>query len=200
MLEYESLFRYDEVAPRVFERNPEAIIQVSFEISMDLERIRRSGYTVLDMFSELGGLSTVIYGAFRLLVYSLNFNNFASHLASNFYELKDSKAGKRKSIPLIPSRTSNLKEFCVEKLFKKVCICRRCRIGRMQRGMIKARQALFQEVSILEMIKLQRFLKLAMSNILPCNTVNDLRKRVRTRVIELESDTHEAIEISSDPM
>ena len=142
----------------------------------------------------------MVYGAFRLLVYSLNFNNFASHLASNFYELKDSKDDKKKSIPLIPCRTSNLKEFCVEKVFKKICVCRLCRLGRMQRGMSKARQALFREVSIIEMIKLQRFLKLAMSNILPCTTVMDLRKRVRTRVIELESDTNDAMEISSEPL
>ena len=66
--------------------------------------------------------------------------------------------------------------------------------------MSKARQALIREVSILEIIKLHRFLKLAMSNILPRSTLMDFRKRIRTRVIELESDDNNGIDITPEPL
>ena len=58
----------------------------------------------------------------------------------------------------------------------------------MQHGVAKARSALFQEINIPEIIKLQRFLKLSMGHLLPPEKLKEIKRQAKTTEIDLHSD------------
>ena len=96
---------------------------LSYEVNLDLSNIERSGYTILDMLAELGGIQAILFGAFRLIVYFLNYNNFASQVAKHFFQMKDNNNSNsnnnddppdcEKTISLKPSKLGNIQELFV---------------------------------------------------------------------------------------
>ena len=139
------------------EIKPELITALTFEVSLDLWKIKRTGYTVLDMLAQLGGITTVLVNSFRVIVSFFNYNNFVSYLASKFYQIKNSQLNdmtlstpqaKLTASPLVTSKCGNLKELFMHKLLPKICVCRCCRLNKMQRGVAEARVALYKEINI----------------------------------------------------
>ena len=55
-------------------------------MNFDLININRSGYTLLDVLSGVGGIQSVLYAGFSVILSYFNFNNFSSHLAAKFYK------------------------------------------------------------------------------------------------------------------
>ena len=86
VLEDSSPFDFEKQIPRADERSSNLIIQISYEVNFDAIIISRSGYTLLDVLSGVGGIQSVIYSVFSLILSYFNFNNFSSHLASRFYK------------------------------------------------------------------------------------------------------------------
>ena len=72
--------RYDE-------RSSDLVMQLSYEVNFDQKVISRSGYTLLDVLSDVGGFLGVLTSIFAFILSLFNFNNFSSHLASRFYKL-----------------------------------------------------------------------------------------------------------------
>ena len=69
-------------------------------MNFDLININRSGYTLLDVLSGVGGIQSVLYAGFSVILSYFNFNNFSSHLASKFYKFNqedDDNFSPRKS-------------------------------------------------------------------------------------------------------
>ena len=58
----------------------------------------------------------------------------------------------------------------------------------MQRGVAKARGALFKEINIPEIIKLHCFLKLALIHLLPPEKIKEMKKQVKSTVIDPDND------------
>ena len=54
------------------------VTALSFEQSLDLLKISRQGYTVLDMLAGLGGIATILINSFTIVVKLFNYNDFAS--------------------------------------------------------------------------------------------------------------------------
>ena len=50
------VFKLTLQASRAQEVHPELIVGLSFEFSLDLTVIERTGYTVLDVLSDIGGI------------------------------------------------------------------------------------------------------------------------------------------------
>ena len=42
--------------PRPYETDPNIVASIVFEMNLDLEAISRTGYSVLDMLSDIGGM------------------------------------------------------------------------------------------------------------------------------------------------
>ena len=61
----------------------------------------------------------------------------------------------------------------------------------MQRGVEKARGALFEEFNLPEIIKFQRFIKLALGHILPPEKLKEIRKQAKSTVIDPGSESDE---------
>ena len=60
---------------------------VSFTFEMDLDKyvIKRDGYTILDMLSDIGGIQAVLYSFFAVLVSVSSYKNFDNTLASKLF-------------------------------------------------------------------------------------------------------------------
>ena len=51
-------------------------------MNMDLNIIQRSGYTVLDILSDVGGLQGILISGISLFLGAWNYNNLENYLAS----------------------------------------------------------------------------------------------------------------------
>lgn len=74
-LENSNLFRLERMPARPFEFFEEDVMGVGIELDLDLRRIERSNYTILDVLADVGGLSSVTTVFATGLLAVLNFNN-----------------------------------------------------------------------------------------------------------------------------
>ena len=79
---------------------------------MDLTVIERHGYTILDIFSDLGGLLGFLIKAISIFLSIWNYNYLDSILVSKLY-----KAG--------PGPKEDDKPSCIERLVPSKLVCRR---------------------------------------------------------------------------
>ena len=63
------------------------VMMVSVEMNMDLLSVGRVGYNVIDMFSDIGGIQSIIMTTFSLILSVLNHNYFDSYMAQKLYKL-----------------------------------------------------------------------------------------------------------------
>ena len=66
----------------------------------------------------------------------------------------------------------------------------------MQRGVEKARTALFKEINIPEIIMLHRYLKLVLIHLLPPDKLKEIKKQARSTIIDPDSDDNDKEEKS----
>ena len=74
-LENSNLFKLVRMPARPFEFFEEDVMGVGIELDLDLRRIERSNYTILDVLADVGGLSSVTTVFATGLLAVLNFNN-----------------------------------------------------------------------------------------------------------------------------
>ena len=86
-------------------------------MNLDVVTITRTGYTVLDLLSDVGGIESILISGLNFLLAIWNYNNFDSHLASKLYKPKDSKV-------FVPSKLVHVKEFFMDFLHRKLVCCR----------------------------------------------------------------------------
>ena len=87
-LEDSSVFKLEPLFPRSAEiEGPHLVAQVSFEMNLDVVRIARDGYTVIDMLSDIGGMEAIIISGITIFLSFWNYKNFDSYMASNLYKL-----------------------------------------------------------------------------------------------------------------
>ena len=63
------------------------VMMVSVEMNMDLLSVGRVGYNVIDMFSDIGGIQSIIMTTFALILSVLNHNYFDSYMAQKLYKI-----------------------------------------------------------------------------------------------------------------
>ena len=74
---------------------------------MDQTLIERSGYTVLDILSDVGGLQGILISAISFILSVLNHNQLGSYLASQLFTSK--------AVTLMTTQSEMIKEFCLGK-------------------------------------------------------------------------------------
>ena len=65
------------------------LMLLSFGMSLDMQSIDRASYNILDMLSDVGGIQSIIFTTFALILSVLNYNYFDSYKAARLYKLKD---------------------------------------------------------------------------------------------------------------
>ena len=85
------------------------------QLSLDLSVVERTGYTVLDVLSDVGGLQGILISAISISLSILNHNYLSNYLVSKLY--------KHESGALKVSSTEGIKEFCIGKILPRKLVC-----------------------------------------------------------------------------
>ena len=110
-------------------------MEISIEMNLDQKTIARTGYTILDVLSDVGGIQSILISGFGILIGVWNYSNFENYLASRLYKIKNGTD----DLIIQPPRLLNNFEFFIDMVplkFRSRC----CRKSRMMRGIEKARQ------------------------------------------------------------
>ena len=68
------------------ELNVNLVYGISFDVSRDLEVIKRNSYTVLDLLSDVGGIMGALMGIFDILVGLMKYNYLEDFLVAKLYK------------------------------------------------------------------------------------------------------------------
>ena len=107
-------------------------------LNPDLTVIERTGYTITDLLSDIGGLQGILLSAIAIVLGILNSNHLENYLASKLYKVDGSKQHTFLS-RWRGKRANQLKE---------------------------AREALRKEADIVKLIRSRRFVHLALKHLL----------------------------------
>ena len=118
--------------------------------------IERTGYTILDILSDVGGLQGILISAISFLLNIVNFNYLDNYIVSKLY--------KTETVTLVVSQTETIKEFCFGNCLLRLFICNRK--NRKQIAMEQARSALQKEVDVVRLIRSRRFVEIALKHLL----------------------------------
>lgn len=80
-----SVFEIEPLPVRSYEKDYIVQMDISIEMNLDLQTLARTGYTVLDVLSDVGGIQSLLMSALGLLLGVLNYNNFDNYMASRLY-------------------------------------------------------------------------------------------------------------------
>ena len=114
-------------------------------MDMDLTVIERTGYTVLNILSDVGGLQGILISGISLLLSVLNHNYLDNYLVTKLF-----KYGSAVCFTALPM-TRRIKEFRVARLLPNKLDC--CNRVRNQIVMERARASLEREADILRLFQ-----------------------------------------------
>ena len=99
-------------------------------MDLDMDIINRVGYNVIDMFSDIGGIQSILMTTFALMLTVLNYNFFDSYMAQKLFKFENKSARRSEKEDaefFSPSRLANSKEFLIDALPRKWVCCRKSR-------------------------------------------------------------------------
>ena len=140
--------------------------------------VERERYNLLELVSDVGGISGGLMIIASISIQVLNYNYFDSYMASQLftirkpkgpdlkYRLNPKKPKDDEFTEFSPSRTNSICEF-FQDLFSSCCSrFRHCKKNRRQRAIEKARNIFEQEANIVDIIRSRRFFYLALKHML----------------------------------
>ena len=91
----QTVFKIEKLPRNPFERYPNLIASVSFEMSQDLQIIKRLHYSLLDMLADVGGLNRTLSSFYSIVALALGFQSMDTFLSSKLFKLdRDDKKGE----------------------------------------------------------------------------------------------------------
>lgn len=87
-LEEDSLFRLNPLTLRPYEKDYDVQMDITIERDLALNILARSGYTILDLLSDVGGMQSILVSGFAIVLAVLNYNYFDTYLASRLFKIK----------------------------------------------------------------------------------------------------------------
>ena len=166
----------------------EELIQgVLIQMNMDKTIVTRTGYTILDVLADVGGLLGILTSGIGLLLGIWNFKIVDQYMASKLFKVAPAEASAQDPIsatPVTPSNRTNCLEFFIDRLIpcKLACCCKR---SRQQLAMEKAREALEKEVDIIQIIRSNRLVHTALMKLLGDSAYRELKARSQFEHIDL---------------
>ena len=92
------------------ERIPGLVTLLSFEMDLNKYIISRTSYNILDMFSNIGGITVLFLRYFTVIVAVFNFKNMENNLVSQLYRLIDQDTDKTRT-PFVNNMSRNFKDY-----------------------------------------------------------------------------------------
>ena len=138
---------------------------IQIEVNANLTLIQRSGYHIIDLLSDVGGLQGLLISAISVFLSVWNYKNLENYLAVKLFKFENIDSVELDSAKAVPSQVQTLKLFCMDKVLPSKLVC--CRRDVRQSAMERAHEALEKEMDILEVIRFRRFVLLALKQTLP---------------------------------
>ena len=84
-----SIFEFEELLHRPWAFDDLTLANISVEMNLDLQILKREGYTALDLISDIGGMQGLLFSLAATLLTFLNHNQLSNYLVSKLYLSKD---------------------------------------------------------------------------------------------------------------
>ena len=130
MIAFENMFRLEKSNTRSYENSDRTIwVSVAVEMSLSINKVSRSVYTMFDMLSDIGGLLGILVSVFAIMAGIWNYLAYDNFLVSRLFRVRrQSKPSKSAAVfdspsfaqssPIKVSLIPNFKEW-----FWAVCPC-----------------------------------------------------------------------------
>ena len=92
MIEDDALFKLEGLPTRPYTKDYVALMDITIEMNRELQVIQRSGYTILDLVSDIGGVQSFILSGFAIVIGLLNYQHFDSTIASQLFKFRKPSA------------------------------------------------------------------------------------------------------------
>ena len=89
-MEDASIFRFGAEPTRPYEKDYDVQLDIQIEMNLNQLQIARDGYTLLDFFSDIGGILGIFVSASAIFLTIWNYNNFDNYLVSKLYRVETS--------------------------------------------------------------------------------------------------------------
>ena len=162
-LEDASVFEFNQKAARPYEYDANFISGIDIQGNIDLTYLKRDGYTILDVLSDIGGVSAALITPVLVILSIVNYNHLESYMASKLYHVEQEQPSFNETQTYTPTKCGNIGEYMIDTL-PSCLVC--CKKSQQQRRIQRARESLEQEMDILELVKTVRFFKMAVKMLL----------------------------------
>ena len=140
--------------------------------------IERSGYTVFDLLSDVGGLQAILISGISFILSIFNYNFLENYLVNKLF--------KSKAVSLMTTQSEMIKEFCLGNyLLSKLACC--CEKSRKFQVMKKSREALLKEADIIRLVRSRRFVHLALKHLLDPDVRKELKSQCQFREVDIQN-------------
>ena len=91
-IEDDSIFKLEKLASYSYEKDSIVQMDITIEMNLDQGFIERTGYNILDVLSDIGGIwATLLYGLGTLLGF-WNYKHFDNFMASKLFKIQKKKS------------------------------------------------------------------------------------------------------------
>lgn len=186
-----SLFRLEKQEVLPYERLDNTWVSVTIERDLNMMHYERKVFTIFDMLSDIGGLTGIIATMFGIICAAWNYNAFDNFMVSRLFKIKKRKQDIDPGTPIFNqsdyidlSSAPNFTDWFYSCLPKRFTRC--CKRDRKSVALQMAREKLFKEINIVEIVKSWRYFDLAIKSLL------DERQRIdfkeKSRYIAIDPD------------
>lgn len=148
---------------RSYEKDYIVQMDISIEMNLDYTTLARTGYTTLDVLSDVGGIQSLLVSFFSILLGILNYNNFYNNMASRLYKVQRAPSSTNQHektsfhYNMQPTRFLNCFEWLFDSL-PRFLRCKCCRKMRKMEEFDRARDLLYNEINIIEIVRSRRLI------------------------------------------
>ena len=201
-LEDDTIFNVERIWTGTYEKEYDVQMEISFQMNLDKHQVARTGYTILDVLSDVGGIQGLLISFCTIALGVINYNNFDNQLASRLFKIKGQpgKLDDPKTISsfIYPTKWLNLFEYFLDVVPERIkCKCKFCNKSRSLRAVEKARERMEQEINIVHIVKSRRYFQRALRLLLSRRTREQMQKQ--SRYIYINPDDSSENEKDDDP-
>ena len=143
-------------------------MELTMEMNLDLAKVSRSGYTFIDVLSDIGGIQGLLISVIVILISILNYNHFDDYMATRLFKAKPKNHKRDKGMQNEPTELQPTFYFnsCLYFADLIPAKLRCCKKSRRQRSLEKARQIMDEEFNVIQIIKSRRYVSKAIALLL----------------------------------
>ena len=121
------MFKLNTLPVRSYEKDFIVQMEISIEMNLNQVTLARTGYTTLDVLSDIGGIQGILLSAMSIFLSFWNYSNFENYMASRLYKIKNNNSVRgAEEYKISPPRLLNILEYFLD-LIPAKCRCQKSR-------------------------------------------------------------------------